>query len=58
MPELEEWLILEIKQEIAQKRRLHNVKTFRIEQFIKTYKRSKIGRHVLKSRRDIDKEQE
>ncbi|EES5579655.1 hypothetical protein EZQ59_004497 [Escherichia coli] len=58
MPEPEEWLIQKIKQEIAEKRRLRDVKTFRIEQFIKTYKRPKMGVYTWKSRPDRDKERE
>ena len=58
MPEPEELLIQKIKREIAQKHKLNEIKSFRLEQFLKEYRQNPNCLYFRKaSQQNDDKEQ-
>ncbi|EHP9827317.1 hypothetical protein KQM05_003958 [Escherichia coli] len=59
MPKLKDFLAQQMAKEIAQETEQGKVKTFHLEQFLKTHKRTKMGSHTWKTSQHGDaKEQE
>ncbi|HAP0166379.1 TPA: hypothetical protein IRQ26_000443 [Escherichia coli] len=57
MPKLKDFLAQQMAKEIAQETEQGKVKTFHLEQFLKTHKRTKMGLYTWKTSRHGDVEE-